>query len=122
MHNKISVGLLTAAISLAVCGAAMAQGGDTSSESKAAHKRHGHGDGHRSKRHEYMLKRVDTNEDGKVDLSEYLANAEERFASMDLDGDGYVTTEEHREAGKIMREKHREMRKKMRAERDAESN
>lgn len=68
---------------------------------------------------DHMLKRVDTNEDGKIDLSEYLANAEQRFQSMDLDNDGFVTSEEHAEAGKVMRAKHREMRKKMREERRA---
>ncbi|GHA11405.1 hypothetical protein GCM10008090_21460 [Arenicella chitinivorans] len=73
----------------------------------------------RDRMHEYMMKKVDTNEDGQIDLSEYLANAEQRFKNMDLNGDGYVTREEQKEAGKIMREKHREMREKMRAERKA---
>ncbi len=73
----------------------------------------------RDRMHEYMMKKIDTNEDGQIDLSEYLANAEQRFKNMDLNGDGYVTREEQKEAGKIMREKHREMREKMRAERKA---
>jgi len=68
----------------------------------------------RERMHKYLLERVDSNDDGKIDLNEYLANAEQRFKNMDIDGDGYVTTEEHRESGKLMREKHREMKKQLR--------
>lgn len=60
------------------------------------------------------LKEIDTNEDGQIDLNEYLANAEARFKRMDLDGDGYLTHGEHREYAKQMRAKHKEMRKQWR--------
>lgn len=82
--------------------------------------RHGKRQMKHKRMHEYMLMRVDSNEDGKVDLNEYLANAEQRFQNMDSNKDGFVTMEEHKEAGKAMREKHREMRKKMREEHRAE--
>ena len=80
---------------------------------------HEHGDkGH--KKHSKMgrmFDRTDTNQDGQLELSEFLAHAESRFQKMDIDSNGYVTPEESREAGKEMREKHREMREKHRQER-----
>ncbi|RBP53285.1 hypothetical protein [Arenicella xantha] len=118
MHNKSLISLL-AAFSLTATGIAIAQSEDSPSDRRGHHKE-SHDRGGKDKKHEYMLKRIDTNQDGQVDRAEYMASAEERFASMDLNSDGYVTPEEHREAGKIMREKHREMRKQMREERRAE--
>jgi len=60
------------------------------------------------KKHQRMLKKIDVNKDGQVDLNEYLAHAEQRFQSMDINGNGSVTPEELREWGKDMRIKHRE--------------
>lgn len=79
---------------------------------------HEHGDkGHKkNNRMGHMFDRTDTNQDGQIELSEFLAHAEARFQRMDIDSNGYVTAEESREAGKKMREKHREMREKHRQE------
>ena len=52
--------------------------------------------------------------DGQIDLNEYLASAEARFSRMDLNEDGYLTQDEHREYAKQMRAKHKEMRKQWR--------
>lgn len=72
------------------------------------HKKH-------KKHHAKMIKRrlqkIDSNDDGQIDLSEYLANAEQRFHSMDADSNGLVTAQEMREWGKSIRKKHREARK-----------
>ncbi len=80
---------------------------------------HEHGDkGHKKNgKMGHMFDRTDTNQDGRLELSEFLAHAEARFQKMDIDSDGYVTPEESREAGKKMRQKHREMRNKHRQER-----
>ena len=51
------------------------------------------------------LSSLDKNDDGKVDLEEYLSNSKERFSNMDINGDGFVTSEEAREARKLMHEK-----------------
>ncbi|MFQ3243824.1 MAG: Ca2+-binding EF-hand superfamily protein [Arenicella sp.] len=77
---------------------------------------HEHGDkGHKKNgKMGHMFDRTDTNQDGRLELSEFLAHAEARFQRMDIDSDGYVTPEESREAGKKMRQKHREMRQKHR--------
>ena len=81
------------------------------------HKGIGHRKHRRERMHRYMMERVDLNGDGQIDLNEYLANAEQRFKNLDLDGNGYVTMEEGREAHKMMRNKHREMRSKYLEER-----
>lgn len=52
-----------------------------------------------------MFEQHDTNGDGVVSKSEFLAKAEERFAKMDLDGNGEVSKEEAKNARKAMREK-----------------
>jgi len=71
---------------------------------------------HHKKMGKELLEKIDANEDGKVDLDEYLAHSNERFTRMDIDGDGYVVAEEMREAHKQMRKEQREARK---AEREA---
>ena len=79
---------------------------------------HEHGDKRHKKgnRMGHMFDSTDTNQDGQIELSEFLAHAEARFHRMDIDSNGYVTPQESREAGKKMREKHREMREKHRQE------
>jgi hypothetical protein len=67
-----------------------------------------------------MLKKVDTNQDGQVDLTEFLAHAEQRFNKMDLNSDGILTLEEGKESHKLMREKHKAERKARREQRKAE--
>ena len=112
--KTLPVGLAAiTALLMAVSALAHQHGHDDSNasdESVEHHKHHHkfHGK-HLKKMHKMMMKKVDTNDDGKVDLTEYLAHTEERFKRMDLDSDGYVTHEEMREAHKIMREKHLEM-------------
>jgi hypothetical protein len=63
---------------------------------------------HRAKRVTKRMQMVDTNKDGKLDLNEYLQNAEQRFTDMDLDSDGYVTIEESSEWRKSMRSEHKQ--------------
>lgn len=57
---------------------------------------------------EMQIERLDTNDDGKVDLNEYLTHAESRFNAMDQDGDNAVTKQEAKEHHKQMRRKHHE--------------
>lgn len=70
---------------------------------------------HRAERDEMKqarrMKKIDTNEDGKLDLNEYLANAQERFNAMDQDQDGFVTSEEASAWRVEMMSKHKEARK-----------
>ena len=63
---------------------------------------------HRAKRATQRMQMVDTNKDGKLDLTEYLQNAEQRFSDMDLDSDGYVTTDEAGDWRKEMRSEHKQ--------------
>lgn len=58
-----------------------------------------------------MHDRLDTNEDGKVDLDEFLSHAKSRFNKMDTDADQFVTDEEAKLHHKGMRLKHEKMRK-----------
>lgn len=59
-----------------------------------------------------MHDRLDTNEDGKVDLNEFLSHAESRFHEMDTDSDQFVTDEEAKQHHKNMRKKQKVMKKK----------
>lgn len=73
-----------------------------------------HHKGHRGKKAQHILKRVDANEDGKIDLSEYLADAEQRFQAMDQNNNGFVVPEEMRAYAKEMRIRHRKAMKEAR--------
>jgi len=42
-----------------------------------------------AKRAQKLVEKIDTSGDEKIDLSEYLANAEQRFASIDSNNDAY---------------------------------
>ncbi|NNC98683.1 MAG: hypothetical protein HKN85_00735 [Gammaproteobacteria bacterium] len=72
---------------------------------------------HRGDHMDGKLLKLDTNEDGKVDLSEFLSHSERRFNEMDLNGDQFVTPEEARERHELMREEHRLMREQHKAAR-----
>ena len=59
------------------------------------------------KKAEHMFSKIDANEDGQVDLNEFLANSEERFQRMDINGDGFVTLAEAKESHQAQREEYR---------------
>lgn len=65
------------------------------------------------KMREHRLQELDQNGDEKVDLNEFLANAEQRFNDLDIDSDGFVTKEEARERHKQLRKEHKQKRKQM---------
>ncbi|MDB4511967.1 hypothetical protein N9060_00750 [Arenicella sp.] len=72
-------------------------------------------DKHRNKRKnndlsDKALRIIDTDEDGKISVEEYMAHAQQRFSDLDLDGDNFVTSEEAKEAAEIMRERQKEAR------------
>ena len=51
-----------------------------------------------------MFEKHDTNGDGVISKSEFLAHAEERFAKMDQDGNGEISKDEAKAGKKKMRE------------------
>jgi Ca2+-binding EF-hand superfamily protein len=57
-------------------------------------------------RHARMMERVDTDKDGKISREEYLKAAEQRFAGLDANKDGYVTQDEFRAGREAMRARH----------------
>lgn len=59
-----------------------------------------------------LFERGDKNGDGVISKSEFLAQAEERFAKMDTDGNGEVSKEEAKAHAKKMRAKRKEMKDK----------
>lgn len=61
------------------------------------------------------LEKTDTSGDGQVDLTEYLAAAEKRFNSTDLNSDGYLTAQEMKTWGQTVRTEIRDARKAARA-------
>lgn len=78
------------------------------------------GESHKGK----MFESKDTNGDGTISESEFLAHAKEKFSKMDKDGDGSISKEEAKEnwegkraemkeKRKEWREKHPEMKKEM---------
>lgn len=89
-----------------------------SSSSVAAHD-HGKKGGKKSKVG-HIFERADANQDGQLELSEFLMSAEQRFKAMDLNQDGYVTKEEGRDAHRQLREKRKAKRKQRREERQSE--
>ena len=69
-----------------------------------------------------IMEKIDTDGNGAISKSEYLAHAEKRFAEKDKDGNGEISKEEAKENREHRKEKMKEMREKMkekRAERKA---
>lgn len=66
------------------------------------------GQGHKGK----MMERYDTDGDGKMSKSEFMAKHEAMFMKMDKDGDGYLSKEEKKDGRKKMHEKMKDMREK----------
>ena len=58
-----------------------------------------HGGNHEGKkykhRHKNMMKKMDTDGDGKVSRDEFMKHAEDKFARKDANGDGFISEEEH---------------------------
>lgn len=73
------------------------------------------------KRQQKRLERVDTNDDGQIDLTEYLTHAEQRFNKIDANADGYITSEEQTEAHKNMRAEFKQRREERRAKRQEQA-
>tara|TARA_B100000073_G_C23744367_1_gene574653 strand:- start:580 stop:1005 length:426 start_codon:yes stop_codon:yes gene_type:complete len=59
--------------------------------------------------HERMLKKLDTNQDGKISKAEFLTESEKRFTEIDADANGELTSEEMQKHHEARRE---EMKKK----------
>lgn len=59
-----------------------------------------------------MMQKIDTDGDGKVSKSEFIAVHEKKFSKIDADGDGYVGREEMKAHKQTMRAKKSEMREK----------
>ena len=124
--SKLNATLVAGAITLSLASFSNAQeqesneiGADRKEMKKGHHKgKKGKYGGNRAK---MMLEKVDSNQDGNVDLDEYLAHAQDRFNSLDLDSNGFVTQEEAKEAMKKMRQEHKERRKEMWKKRKQES-
>lgn len=69
-------------------------------------------------KHAGMFAKHDTNGDGVISKSEFLAHAEERFAKMDKDGNGEVSKDEARSAREAMHEKMKEKRQERKEKRE----
>jgi len=59
-----------------------------------------------------MMQKVDTNGDGMVSKTEFMAKHEEMFAKMDANNDGNLTKEEMKSAREAMKEKWEEKKEK----------
>jgi len=56
------------------------------------------------KRLQKRIEKLDTSNDGQIDLNEYLQHAEKRFRTTDTNSDGYISKQEMRAFGKEMRQ------------------
>lgn len=65
-------------------------------------------DSRREKHRQHMeekFKKADSNGDGQISESEFMARAKEKFQKIDADGNGQITKEEKRAMHEKMREK-----------------
>ncbi len=72
--------------------------------------------GQRQGRGGQMFDKHDLNGDGYLSLDEFIASAKERFAKIDMDGDGKVSKEEAKKHHQVMKKKMKDM-KEQRQER-----
>lgn len=70
-----------------------------------------HGDGKRKGR----MAKFDTDGNGKISQSEFLAKSQARFAKMDANNDGYLSRDEMKNARKKMRGNMKERRENRKA-------
>lgn len=77
--------------------------------STAAIAGHHEGGEHKGK----MMERVDTDGDGKISKAEFMAKHESKFMKMDVNGDGFLSKDEMKEAKSKMKEKRQQMREKI---------
>lgn len=66
------------------------------------------------RRIEAMLKRLDTDKDGKISLAEIQADTTKRFAVADKDGNGEISRAEMQSVRKAMKDAHHAMREERR--------
>ena len=78
----------------------------------------GDGGGHKGGK---MFEKQDTNGDGVISKSEFLAHAEEKFSKIDADGNGEITKEEGKSARKAMKGKMKDRIKARKEKRDGDS-
>jgi len=59
-----------------------------------------------------MMEKIDTNGDGLISKSEFMAGQVEKFKKMDLNGDGSLSKEEKKAAYQARKEQRHEMKEK----------
>ena len=62
----------------------------------------------RKSKHCKMFEKKDTNSDGTISKSEFMASAEKKFARIDADGSGGLTKEEVKKYWAAKKKKHKE--------------
>ena len=102
-------------------GSSVQEAKEDSKHEKHAHKAKRKMHKHMRAKHKQRWARTDSNEDGQVDLNEYLAAAEQRFNKMDLNSDGIVTKEEMKDSHHKMRAEHKKAMKAARKARREEA-
>lgn len=103
--------LLLSAVSLAVLGLSAPAFADHHGDKKDMHK----------KMEKHMMKKMDTDGDGKISKAEADAHHEAKFKKMDANGDGFITKDEKEAMREKMKEKRGEYKEKMKEKRDAAS-
>lgn len=79
-------------------------------QSASAGEHGGEGKGHRGHRGAHFFKKIDTNQDGKIQRAEAAALETKRFAQMDANSDGVVTKAEAKSAAESFHQKRQEQR------------
>jgi len=64
-----------------------------------------------------MFAKYDTNNDGVISESEFMAKAKEKFSKMDANGDGNVTKEERKTAHEAKRSERKDKRQERKEKR-----